>query len=91
MVMSRYPTFAYDAAGGGGLGSVSGNDETLNISFDPKALNIPPVTSQSAKVLGLPLPPGLRIGITPLKLEVRGLIKAAGLAVLSVHRRHLRA
>ena len=93
---SRYPTFAYDAEGGGGVGSTSGDGNLLHVEFDVNRLNIPPVTSQSAKVLGLPLPPGapclvmlldegakhphsflkwachagLRIGITPLKLEV---------------------
>ncbi|MED6219948.1 hypothetical protein PIB30_040493 [Stylosanthes scabra] len=68
--ISRYPDFEYDAQGGIGTGSVAkmvtnnSNDELL-VSFDLETLYIPPLTSSTTKLLGLPLPPFLKIDIVP--------------------------
>lgn len=39
--------------------------------FDPAQLVIPPLTARTARILGLPLPPGLAIVIRPLELAGR--------------------
>lgn len=70
--ISRYPDFEYNAQGGTGIGSGTMvaeesnalNDEIL-VSFDLKTLYIPPLTSSTTKLLGLPLPPFLKIDIIP--------------------------
>ncbi|KAH9621118.1 hypothetical protein KSS87_008383 [Heliosperma pusillum] len=71
--ISRYPDFEYNAEGGFGSGSGSGNDdpngEVVWVSFDVGKLYIPSVTSGTTRFLGLPLPPFLRIDIVPEILE----------------------
>ncbi|GAB4826033.1 hypothetical protein Ancab_008902 [Ancistrocladus abbreviatus] len=62
--------FEYNAIGGGGSGhSTKIEDNSLNgsvlVSFDPKALYIPPVTSATTKLHGWPFPPFLKIEIVP--------------------------
>ncbi len=39
--------------------------------FDPAALTIPPLNARSARIWGLPLPPGLEIAIEPRELAGR--------------------
>ena len=42
LAVSIYPTFAYNAEGGGGAGTVTPQpDGTLRVSFDPASLQIP--------------------------------------------------
>ena len=41
----------------------------LNVSFDPKSLIIPPITYATSTVLGIPIPPPLKIEIIPEKLS----------------------
>lgn len=70
LAVSVYPTFAYDAAGGGGTGSVTqGEDGLLHLSFDPTALAIPPINAQHASIIGIPVPPPFNIAIVPQRLE----------------------
>lgn len=52
----------------------SGNEEVgaggkSPLSFDPSAVSIPALDSRTTRFLGLPLPPGLRIDIEPLRLS----------------------
>ncbi|TXG70842.1 hypothetical protein EZV62_005777 [Acer yangbiense] len=68
--ISRFPDFEYDAQGGTGTGTGSDDDDDNNkeiiwVSFDLKTLYIPPLTSETTKFLGLPLPPLLKIDIVP--------------------------
>lgn len=80
--ISVYPPFSYDASGGGarvgtvgaaeesqsGSGSIEEVDNKSPLSFDPGAVSIPALDSRTTRFLGLPLPPGLRIDIEPLRL-----------------------
>ena len=75
LAISRYPDFEYDAEGGMGTGvaakvteSGSANND-LHVSFDLESLYIPPLTSSTAKFLGLPLPPFLKIDVVPEALH----------------------
>ncbi|KAK2653750.1 hypothetical protein Ddye_013606 [Dipteronia dyeriana] len=66
--ISRFPDFEYDAQGGTGTGTGSDDDENkelIRVRFDLKTLYIPPLTSETTKFLGLPLPPLLKIDIVP--------------------------
>ena len=69
--IGSYPSFFYDAYGGGGEGTLlpSKNKEILCLSFSSKTFSIPPLTSRTTKFLSLPLPPGLKINMTMDKLE----------------------
>lgn len=72
--ISVYPPFSYDASGGGArVGTVGGASEDIEgkspLSFDPRAVSIPALDFRTTKFLGLPLPPGLRIEIEPLRLS----------------------
>jgi hypothetical protein len=81
LTIGRYPPFRYDARGGGGIGILqpleSGADAAPTDSntgaqplhFDPANLSIPPLDWRTTRFLGLPLPPGLRIAITPERLD----------------------
>lgn len=70
LAIGRYPRFRYDGRGGGGLGQLApaGSDGRQPLSFDPAALQIPPLCSRTTRFLGLPLPPGLAIAIHPEQL-----------------------
>ena len=79
LAVSIYPTFSYDAGGGGGIGTVQeGPNGLLHVRFDPSSLNIPPVSTSTSSILGIPLPPPLKISIEP---------KSVSLHVVSMHRR----
>ncbi|XP_057815195.2 uncharacterized protein LOC131028842 isoform X2 [Cryptomeria japonica] len=61
-----YPDFEYNAEGGGGDGVGENlSDGRVEIRFDVGSLYIPPLTYQTTKFLGLPLPPILSISILP--------------------------
>ncbi|KAM3320073.1 hypothetical protein P3S67_007273 [Capsicum chacoense] len=69
--ISRYPDFVYNAQGGTGTGTgkrIESSNE-ISIDFDLEKLYIPPLTSATAKFLGLPLPPFLKIDIEPELLK----------------------
>lgn len=72
LAIGRYPRFAYDASGGGGLSEPlaaahAGGSRALQFSADQ--LRIPPLDWRSTRFLGLPLPPGLSITIAPEQLQ----------------------
>ena len=73
LAIGLYPRFRYDARGGGGSGQLEAPDGEgwRPLAFSPEDLTIPPLTWRTTRVLGLPLPPGLSISITPHRLEGR--------------------
>lgn len=73
LAIGRYPRFRYDARGGGGSSPLEAADGEgwRPLTFPPQGLTIPALTWRTTRVLGLPLPPGLSITITPQRLEGR--------------------
>ena len=70
LAVSRYPTFAYNALGGGGLGRVVEDDgDVLVVCWDAESLKIPSIKSNTSSVLGIPIPPPLNISIVPRTLR----------------------
>jgi hypothetical protein len=69
--VSVYPTFAYNSLGGGGLATARTEGNRINLLFDPTSVTIPEVSTRTAKILGVPMVPGMRIEVVPAKLEVR--------------------
>lgn len=70
LAVAVYPTFDYNASGGGGVGTVREcEDGRLFVSFDATNLVIPPINTSSTKVLGVSLPPPLQIEIVPQILQ----------------------
>lgn len=66
LAIGRYPPFLYDARGGGGCTQLElAADGHRPIAFDVSALQIPDLQGPRARVLGMPLPPGLVIRIQP--------------------------
>ncbi|CAL9244560.1 unnamed protein product [Arabidopsis halleri] len=72
--ISRYPDFEYSPQGGSGAGTaqkIDGGDKNrasnseLSVCFNVATLYIPSLTSQTTKFLGFPLPPFLKIDISP--------------------------
>ena len=73
LAIGPFPRFRYDARGGGGLGLTTEPraEGWQELVFDPAGLRIPALSSRTTRMLGLPLPPGLRIVIAPERLEGR--------------------
>lgn len=71
LAIGAYPPFDYDATNGGGEGTLSPSNEDgkQNLYFNPKKLIIPNLSWQTTKILGLPIPPGLKITVKTKKLE----------------------
>jgi len=70
LAVSIYPTFSYNAAGGGGMGQAfRESDGLVRVAWTADSLDIPPITYATSSVLGIPIPPPLKISITPKKLE----------------------
>ena len=71
LAIGGYPRFRYDASGGTGLASLGplGGDGFQSVRFETSSLQIPDLEFGTTRVLGLPLPPGLRIAIVPERLE----------------------
>eukprot|EP00850_Spirogloea_muscicola_P023919 SM000407S15246 [mRNA] locus=s407:43228:44375:+ [translate_table: standard] len=68
--VSVYPDFVYRPVGGGGEGTATDCDGgRIAVTFDAATLNIPSVTSGTTSLLGVPLPPPLRIDIRPQSLS----------------------
>ena len=71
--VSSWPDFDYDASGATTLGVVEAPDEkhpdALRLRFDVRTFEGPPVCGRTTRVFGVPLPPGVRIDITPLSLH----------------------
>lgn len=87
--ISQYPDFEYNAEGGRGTGSgkkVTKNSltgEIISVSFDLNTVYIPPLEGATAKFLGLPLPPFLKIDIVP-ELFQGSINKESGKVVTSM-------
>eukprot|EP01025_Chloroclados_australasicus_P027430 TRINITY_DN271_c1_g1_i1.p2 TRINITY_DN271_c1_g1~~TRINITY_DN271_c1_g1_i1.p2 ORF type:complete len:213 (-),score=24.52 TRINITY_DN271_c1_g1_i1:287-925(-) len=72
LAISWFPRFNYNAVGGGCLGYAEMQSQTsykYNVYFDPNDVIIPDLNWSTTKILGLPLPPLIRIGIRPQKFE----------------------
>lgn len=68
--VSFYPDFGYNPEGGGGEGrALDLGDGRVSVEFDPRTLNIPPLSFDSTTFVGLPLPPPLKIQIVPSMLK----------------------
>ncbi|VVB17663.1 unnamed protein product [Arabis nemorensis] len=77
--ISRYPDFEYSPRGGSGTGTAReisddgdenrASNSELSVSFDVGTLYIPSLTNQTTKFLGFPLPPFLKIDISPEVFE----------------------
>ena len=61
--IGSYPTFHYDARGGGGEAYLINeeNDNLQGLRFSPNSFCIPPINWRTTKVLGLSIPPGLQV------------------------------
>jgi len=68
--VSRYPDFEYNAEGGGGSGKAEQmEDGCWHVQFDAAEVKIPDVDFKTTTLLGIPLPPPIRIQIVPESLE----------------------
>lgn len=68
--VSRYPDFVYNAEGGGGSGKAEKmEDGRWDVQFDAAEVSIPDVGFHTTTLLGIPLPPPIRIQIVPDSLE----------------------
>ncbi|CAM6036787.1 unnamed protein product [Sphagnum compactum] len=76
--VSRFPDFVYNAEGGGGSGhAIQLPDGCWQVKFEASDINIPTVDYETTTLMGVPLPPPLRIDVIPQTLE--GIIdKASG-------------
>lgn len=71
LAVAFYPMFAYDASSGTGLGEVRAlEDNRVSMDFDPATIDIPALDFRTTKVLGLPIPPPLKIAIDASELKV---------------------
>ena len=63
LAIGRYPTFYYDARGGGGEATLLNSESShlQKIQFNPNTFYIPPLNWKTTKILGIPMPPGLEI------------------------------
>jgi len=71
LAVSIFPSFAYNAGGGGGAGTAAplpGADAAIAVQFDPTTLRIPDLNFGTASIFGLPIPPPLNIAIQPKRL-----------------------
>ena len=72
LAIGSYPSFDYDASGGGGFGTLhptTKDNNTQHIEFNTRTFKIPPLTYKTTKFLSLPLPPGLKIEMAMDSLE----------------------
>ena len=69
--IGSYPTFTYNASGGGGEGTLvpSKKNNIYYLFFSSKTFSIPPLNSRTTKFLFLPLPPSFKIKMSLDKLE----------------------
>lgn len=70
LAISVYPSFAYDASGGGGVATATKDGATgrTALTFAPDAVAIPRLDWRTTRFLGVPLLPGLAIDVVPLSL-----------------------
>jgi hypothetical protein len=72
LAVAFYPMFAYDASSGAVSGTATDSgDGRFELYFDPAETYIPPLDWRTTRVLGVPIPPPLRIEIQSHELSVR--------------------
>jgi len=71
LAIGKYPSFIYNAYGGGGEATLLPNQKSniLLLNFSAKTFSIPPLTSKTTKFLSLPLPPGVMIEMSMDQLK----------------------
>ncbi len=71
LAIGYFPYFSYNAKNGGGKAIIicSEKENILNLKFIPQDFSIPPLTYQTTRFLGIPLPPGLKIEMNMDKLD----------------------
>ena len=71
LVIGRFPPFAYDASRGGGpvVHAPTDGQGLVPLKVPCDGLTIPPLDGQTARLFGLPLPPGISVQIEPDLLE----------------------
>lgn len=70
LAVSVYPTFAYNALGGGGIATAEQHGNIVRLTFDPAAVNIPDVNYRNTTFMGVPMAPPFSIAVQPKQLEV---------------------
>jgi len=70
LAIGSYPQFDYDGSSGGGVAKflLSKEDNIQLIDFLPEKFSIPPISRKTTKILGISLPPGLKISMNMEKL-----------------------
>ncbi|KAJ8771477.1 hypothetical protein K2173_026654 [Erythroxylum novogranatense] len=76
--ISRFPDFEYNADGGiaTGICTTTQQEGEMKVTFDTSNFYVPPLTSETTKFLGLPMPPFLKIEVVPEQLG--GTIEQSG-------------
>ncbi|EIE27029.1 hypothetical protein COCSUDRAFT_83588 [Coccomyxa subellipsoidea C-169] len=69
LAVAIYPTFTYNALGGGGLAKATQDGDIVHLTFDPATLNIPDVNYRNTTFMGVPMAPPFSIAVQPRKLE----------------------
>ncbi|KAK9916952.1 hypothetical protein WJX75_009171 [Coccomyxa subellipsoidea] len=69
LAVAIYPTFNYNALGGGGLAAARQDGDIVHLTFDPATLNIPDVNYRNTTFMGVPMAPPFSIAVHPRKLE----------------------
>lgn len=70
LAVAIYPTFNYNAVGGGGLAKAEQDGDVVHLTFDPATLVIPDVNYRNTTFMGVPMAPPFSIAVKPRKLEV---------------------
>lgn len=70
LAISVYPTFSYNALGGGGVAAAKQSGNVVHLVFDPASVNIPDVNYRNTTFMGVPMAPPFNISVHPKKLEV---------------------
>lgn len=53
LAVAIYPTFTYNALGGGGLAKATQDGDIVHLTFDPATLNIPDVNYRNTTFMGM--------------------------------------
>ena len=71
LAIGSYPYFQYDASNGGGEAD-SNQDQggnLIHLRFSSSDFSVPSLNWRTAKISGIPIPPGIEIKINPTRLE----------------------
>ncbi len=63
LVIGNYPPFKYNAIGGGGKARLNRSDkqEVFDVEFSKDDFYIPELNYKTTRILGVPIPPGIKI------------------------------